>query len=156
MNDTRYCVTTAVATTAVSPSITTSVTASPLIVLLHRDKGQWPIHAEQAESITIRDACSDTPLPPYPGKYRKFWSPFRAPKTCHIFLWTYLAQWLQLDRGTCINSALKASKFCDCGVLKYNSVSQMLSPGHLYLPARLFKKAALSRLALKRERQLLE
>lgn len=46
--------------------------------------------------------------------------------------------------GPNMNSVLTASKFCDCRVLKYNPVSQMLSLGHLFFPARLFKKAILS------------
>lgn len=95
MNDAGYCVTAAVATTAISSSAnTTHITAHPPILLLHGDK----CHMKQAESMPIklllRDTCSS------PWAIQKVWSPFRATLKCQIFFWTCLSPCLQLDRGT--------------------------------------------------------
>lgn len=101
MNDAGYCVTAAVATTAISSSAkTTHITAHPPILLLHGDK----CHMKQAESmpikLLIRDTCSS------PWAIQKVRSPFRATLKCQIFFWTCLSRACSWTEGPNINSSL--------------------------------------------------
>lgn len=81
MNNSGYCITAAVDTTAISssPANTTHITAHPAILLVHGDK----YHMKQAEllpmKLLIRDTCSS------PWAIQKVWPSFRTILKCQIF-----------------------------------------------------------------------
>lgn len=133
--------------------LATSMTIHPLVLLLHR--GQRPVAYPYKAGCANSYKTFNKGHLPCPSTNTEVLVPFRATvnaRSSSGLAWLCDCSWTE---GPHVNSALTASKFCEWGVSK-NSVSWKLSPGHLCLPARLWKKTIWSQLGLEGEGHLPE